>query len=125
MGGGSLQREIALRSLSCYCVHPLPPPCRSVTRALGQLLGDCHAVAAMLHCYSRKIAVAQAALLKQLAAGELGGAKEVPAAFLSLAAKKTLCSSPCTSAPILHTAIQVAPTLITSSMLAPSCSARY
>jgi hypothetical protein len=42
---------------------------RSATRALGQLLGDCHAVAAMLHCYSRKVGVHQAQLLKQLAAG--------------------------------------------------------
>lgn len=48
---------------------------RSVARALGQLLGDCHAAAATLHCYSRKIAAAQAGLLRQLAAGAAARAR--------------------------------------------------
>ncbi|KAI8463224.1 MAG: hypothetical protein J3K34DRAFT_153633 [Monoraphidium minutum] len=49
--------------------HASGPEIRFATRGLGQLLGDCHAVAAMLHCYSRKIAVHQALLMRQLSAG--------------------------------------------------------
>lgn len=72
-----LESAVALRKRSLAAAlerqladaHASGPEIRSSTRALGQLLGDCHGVAAMLHCYSRKIAVHRGALLKQLAAG--------------------------------------------------------
>lgn len=67
-----LCRDVPIMVRTTACARPPPSaplPQRSATRALGQLLGDCHAVAAMLHCYSRKIAVQQGVLLKQLAAG--------------------------------------------------------
>lgn len=43
------------------------------TRALADLVGEATALQAMLHCYSTKVQLSQALLLKQLTAGEGAG----------------------------------------------------
>eukprot|EP00878_Enallax_costatus_P013401 GHUV01014013.1.p1 GENE.GHUV01014013.1~~GHUV01014013.1.p1 ORF type:complete len:422 (+),score=154.88 GHUV01014013.1:285-1550(+) len=46
-----------------------PAEIRCATRALADLVGEATALQAMLHCYSTKVQVSQALLLKQLTAG--------------------------------------------------------
>eukprot|EP00878_Enallax_costatus_P034449 GHUV01038197.1.p1 GENE.GHUV01038197.1~~GHUV01038197.1.p1 ORF type:complete len:167 (+),score=44.15 GHUV01038197.1:285-785(+) len=49
-----------------------PAEIRCATRALADLVGEATALQAMLHCYSTKVQVSQALLLKQLTAGGCG-----------------------------------------------------
>lgn len=60
----ALQRQLSDANASAVEI-------RAATRALADLVGDATAVQAMLHCYSHKVQLSQALLLKQLTSGEM------------------------------------------------------